>query len=183
MHMRMQFYPKKASGGRWIAAIFAVFGVVFLLVGIINAFITLSGSESYLESNSGILSLSFGFMGAVWSLIGFAILKMTSSGGKKRKRLMAIGESYNADVTSVYNDTFVTFNGRNPLVVECTYRGNDGRTYLVKSGRLWEDSVPSLEDIQATVWVNPKNPKEYHVEVDFHTNLHEDCNINVVDLR
>lgn len=145
------------------ALTFGIIGVVFLAVAIGFLLGHLNGSY---DPDLLIMALAFSPIGVGFTITGLVCLIVFLSHRGKVKRLKRDGECYEAEIVRIREKPYTNVNYRSPFVVECGYRDRRGTSYLVKSGNVWPSSMlVKREDIKARVWVNPKKPKDYYVEV------------------
>lgn len=146
-------------------------GLSFLAVGSVCLYIgfnILNGVNLPLWINGIVFSI-LGVSFTVVAAVSFAVARF---GRRKAERLMRDGTCYNGEIVRVYDNIFTQINRRHPIIVECLYKDNQGKSYLVKSGNTWPDYTPADKNgIKARVWVNPNNPRDYFVEVLFGDNI------------
>lgn len=100
----------------------------------------------------------FAFIGLILSIIGFVI--------KPKQELKTTGICYNATVTDIIEQKNVTVNGQHPYCVDClAHNHHTGQQMLFRSKSILDDSM--LHNLTTVpVYVDPKNPKKYYVDVD-----------------
>ena len=114
-------------------------------------------------------------LGAVFSLVGYSILRAGKVGAQKRDYLMAYGNAIQTDVQGVERNTSVAINGRNPWRITSQYL--DPATNKVRvfhSENLWFDPAKFVTRKQVTVLLDPKDPKRYHMDTSFLPEMDED---------
>jgi hypothetical protein len=114
-------------------------------------------------------------LGAVFSLIGYSILRAGKVGAQKRDYLMAYGNAIQTDVQDVGRDTSVAINGRNPWRI--TSQRVDPATNRIRvfhSDSIWFDPAKFMTSKQVTVLLDPKDPKRYYMDISFLPQMDED---------
>ena len=97
---------------------------------------------------------------------------------RRRRAVRARGRIVSAEVTAVRPNPAISVNGRNPSVVECVYRADDGASYLLKSDALWWDAAAKIAVGDAVpVYWDDYDKKHYSVD------LSGFCAESPVDLR
>lgn len=151
---------------RILTITFGVMGLVFAAGGVIFiAFKDTPGNDDFLAGGIVFFAVAFCFITAT---VVISIINLRAA--RRRERLMSQGQRYDAEIVRVYENLYYRTGFRHPLVVECGYTDRNGKNYLVKSKNIWPDSLAwfqKQEDIKATVYVNPDNPRDYYVDVTF----------------
>lgn len=87
---------------------------------------------------------------------------------RKVEELKRIGDKLSLQVKTVEVNSNIKVGNRSPWVVVCDapdsgpYRGIQFR-----SGNIWNDPAPHLHGEPLSVWVDPLEPRRYHVDTDF----------------
>lgn len=105
-------------------------------------------------------------MGAVFAAVGIIPLIVSLAGTRKRKKLMATGRQLHAAVEYTDINRSVTYNGRHPYIVYCTYLDPGTEiTYRFKSKNLMRDPGYAPGD-PIEVFVDPEDYSRYAVVAD-----------------
>jgi len=156
-----------------------IMGLIFACIGIIELIAAVFTFIFFKYEDSWIMPMIFMIQGLIFTPLGLGFFLPEHRRRKRRKRLMEYGVQYQAEITDIYYNTSVNINWQSPLIVECMYIDRRGDKILVKSGSIWLRGYAEKEDFYATVYVNPDDLEDYHVEVGVHEMNLE----NVKDLR
>ncbi len=105
-------------------------------------------------------------MGVVFAAVGIVPLIVSLAGSQKRKKLMATGRQLHAVVEYTDVNRSVSYNGRHPYIVYCTYQDpSTDVTYRFKSKNLMRDPGYAPED-PIEVFVDPEDYSNYVVIAD-----------------
>lgn len=105
-------------------------------------------------------------MGAIFAAVGIVPLIVSLAGARKRKKLTATGRQLHAVVEYTDINRSVSYNGRHPYIVYCTYQDpSTDVTYRFKSKNLMQDPGYSPED-PIEVFVDPEDYSNYVVIAD-----------------
>ncbi len=149
---------KQPIGLRMVPIIFTVIGAAFLGAALV---VWLTFPEE--RETAMILSGVFGLIGGVFTFLGVVFLAVLGGSGKKRRRLKETGERVNARILDLEPNFTIRVNGRCPLRLLCEYE-EGGVVYRCRSQNLWE--YPSLRGDTVPVYRNPRNYREYYVDVE-----------------
>jgi hypothetical protein len=149
---------KQPIGLRIIPIIFTIVGIAFLGGAAVAWFSFPEDRESAM-----ILTGVFSIMGAVFTSLGVVFLAVLGGSGKKRRRLKETGERVNARILDLEPNFTIRVNGRCPWRLLCEYE-EGGMLYRCRSQNLWE--YPSLRGDTVPVYRNPRNYREYYVDVE-----------------
>ena len=100
--------------------------------------------------------------GGVFALTGLLLFVTQGSQGRKKRRLMATGESVDAEIVDVEVNGNFSVNGRCPYRAVCKY-SEGGVNYICRSGNLWD--YPERRGNTVRVWRNPRNFRDYYVDL------------------
>lgn len=142
---------------------FSLFGFFFIAVGA-GALLSF-GSVVVEASDVPVVGPVFIGMGGLFFVLGMFFLLRVRKERKRINQLLQEGVSYPAQAVHAYYNESLRVNGRPPLVLECQYTDRYGATHLVRSGNLWNQMRANPEAYEVTVWVDPRDDKNYHVEV------------------
>ena len=158
-----------------IFGIFAVIGVVLIIVGILWA---VFGSRFMIDhGNPENDMLKFGLylgssifigMGVIFASVGVFPLIGMSRRSSAKKKLIASGQYIYATVESIQYNENHTVNGQHPFVVYCTYR-DDYRdiVYRFKSEDIWTNPEYVIRPgSEIKVFADRQNYKNYHVDIE-----------------
>ena len=121
--------------------------------------------DSFLERR--MFPLAFGGLGAIFAVIGFAML-----GHQIRRRSIIAGLKRNgvklqAEFLDCYHDTSLKVNGRSPWRVTAqAIHPATGKLAVFKSEALWANPAAFLQGKTLTVLIDPQNPKHHYVELE-----------------
>lgn len=105
-------------------------------------------------------------MGVAFAAVGTIPLINSLASARKRKKLMATGRQLHAVVEYTDINRSVTYNGRHPYIVYCTYQDPGTEvTYRFKSKNLMRDPGYAPED-PIEVFVDPEDYSNYVVVAD-----------------
>lgn len=107
-------------------------------------------------------------MGCVFAAVGAGFLFARQSGDRKRKYLMAYGNSIETDVQGVDRNTTIKVNGRNPWRITSQWQDPATRKLRIfHSENLWFDPSRFVTMKTITVLLDPKDTKRYYMDVSF----------------
>lgn len=119
----------------------------------------------YLDDNNWIIGLLMA-MAFVFAGMGLAFILVRRKHRQKIARLLATGDTVEAEITGIREDDDQSMNGRHPIIVSCRYVASDGRIYLFHSGSFWYESYEIDPQRKVRVYVDRNNPSNYYVDVD-----------------
>lgn len=123
----------------------------------IDAFFNLWGAPLILGS----LGLMFFGVGAGITLYGIITRR-------RDEQLRSSGRPVLADYEGVRLNTSVSVNGRNPYRVLAQWRNPEtARVHVFESHNLWYDPTRYMDRSQLTVYLDPRNPGRYYVDLSF----------------
>ena len=102
----------------------------------------------------------------VFAGMGLAFILVRRKHRQKIARLLATGDTVEAEITGIREDDNQSMNGRHPIIVSCRYVASDGRIYLFHSGSFWYESYEIDPQRKVRVYVDRNNPSNYYVDVD-----------------
>lgn len=118
----------------------------------------------------------FGGMGAVFALLGGAVLGARLKKKQKQKKLVEAGHHIFAEVTGGHICYNYQVNGRHPFKLECRYTDVfSGQTYLYSSDYTWEDPEMYIGQ-QVAVYVDQADMSKYYVDLDSLQSVHATIN-------
>ena len=126
------------------------------------------GNPGHMTSKSGD---TFGYMmllgmGLIFSLVGFIPLGGMLASSQRDKKLVENGKLLQATVERIDLNHSVTYNGRHPYLIFCTYwDAYQDVTYRFKSKNLMQEPGCAPGD-PIKVYVNPKDYSKYIVYVE-----------------
>ena len=110
----------------------------------------------YLDDNNLIIGLLMA-MALVFAGMGLAFILVRRKHRQKIARLLATGDTVEAEITGIREDDNQSMNGRHPII---------GRIYLFHSGSFWYESYEIDPKRKVRVYVDRNNPSNYYVDVD-----------------
>jgi hypothetical protein len=129
--------------------------------------------QSRSASINSTMSLWFGHfvlggLGTVFFLIGAGFFLAPVLGAGKESRLRSQGTPIQATVQGVSRNTSITVNGRHPYRLTAQWiNPATSEIHVFESANIWYDPTPHLHQKQLTVFIDPANPKRYHVDTSF----------------
>ncbi|OLP45512.1 hypothetical protein BJF95_10005 [Rhizobium oryziradicis] len=113
-----------------------------------------------------LVALIFGFLGAIFTILGSIFIIIMRSNDSKIKWLQRFGTPVEADFLHVYLDESVKINGASPFRVVA--QGADPATGALtryESGKIWIDPTARLTGKKLRVLVDPKKPKRHMIDL------------------
>ena len=159
-----------------VVLVFGILGAAFLAVGLgltyaLRPVFDAGGLPRFFP-------LIFVGLGAAFFAVAVIVLLCLALTERRRRAVRARGRIVSAEVTAVRPNPAISVNGRNPSVVECVYRADDGASYLLKSDALWWDAAAKIAVGDAVpVYWDDYDKKHYSVD------LSGFCAESPVDLR
>jgi len=133
--------------------------------------------NDFIGDGSNIGMLIFVILGSVFATIGTVFIVISIKKKNIQKRLKASNYVIQANIDSFDLNMNLTVNGRHPFIlIASAISPYDGKTYKFKSESIWNDLTLSFEKYNiktVPVYVNPKNYKEYYVDIDYFKNYLE----------
>jgi hypothetical protein len=147
-----------------------VFGIIFLSIGLLFAFIGLGWIYGLINSQTG-TTLSeewigpgiFTFIGLLFALIGGGILYFIAKQKAKRELLLRTGKKLRAVISDVYFNTSISMNNRHPLIIECAAEVS-GQKKMFKSHNIWSQKQFSSGQ-EIAVYLDSRDSTNFWVEV------------------
>lgn len=122
----------------------------------------------HMTSASGDI-LGYGILlgiGVIFVLVGFVPMVCMTVSSIKGKKLLETGKRLSATVERVDFNLSITYNGRHPYIIFCTYQDvYQGVTYRFKSKNLMQEPGCAPGD-SIEVYVDPEDYSKYVVNVD-----------------
>lgn len=112
----------------------------------------------------------FGGIGLVFLSVLLILWLVVRKNRRQAARLLAYGTEVTARISEVQRNPNLHVNGRHPYLLICSWKNpEDGKTYLFRSGNLWFNPEPILQERRLTtlpVYIDPYDKKKYHVALD-----------------
>lgn len=113
-------------------------------------------------------TMVLGFLGAIFFGLGGGILLAGLLRGRKRRGLLATGTRVQASYKGVELNLGLSVNGRHPFRVLAQWHDTaTSRVHLFTSDNLWFDPSEFMTGDTITVFIEPRNPSNYHVDLSF----------------
>lgn len=113
-------------------------------------------------------SLVLGGIGAVFLLIGSALVVPPLLAKRRARELSSSGQSVLAELLEVRRNTALSINGNSPWQIVAQWQNPaTGKVHLFSSDNLWFDPSPYMNDQQVGVFIDPQNPKRYSMDTSF----------------
>ncbi len=107
-------------------------------------------------------------MGGVFAGIGGGILAARKAAGRREEELRRRGTPVQARFLYVERNPRLEVNGMHPWRIVCQWQDPaTGKVHLFTSRNLWFDPAPFVQEKELTVFVEPRNPKRYAMDVSF----------------
>src|SRR5690348_975399 len=117
-------------------------------------------------SSLWLLPTVFGFLGAGFAGIGGGIILYGMSAARKKEYLLAHGRAIETDFQGVERNGAIEFNRKNPWRIASQWVNPESRQLRVfYSENLWFDPSRFVTAGKITVWLDPRNPKRYYMDV------------------
>jgi len=162
----MKMFLLKFLGFTTVKNYFRLYGKICMILGGVSLllFIIIFLSNNIFQSLFWGTTY-FSIFGVVWLVIGICFYIPAKLSDIKRERLKKEGVRYDAEIVQFMTNPFINGYGSVYKVVyaQCNYQNQDGKIYPVKS-ELYLLNCPK-ELLNAVVYVNHKDPKDYYVEV------------------
>jgi len=136
----------------------ALFGVG-LLVFILHFFFDHFAAVLALQIAGGSKMLS----GAIELIISCFFRRSVRREEAKLERLKVEGHSFSGENIKIERVPYMHFGRSYPVHAECSYKNHESKTCLVRSKSFLR--TDSCGDYTAWVYVNPRNPQDYAVEI------------------
>lgn len=107
----------------------------------------------------------FTCMGALLLVIGGAILVAKHKRRRSALYLKAHGKLIYANISGVRVNSRVSSNYQHPYMVICEGLNLHGKVVEYHSDHIWYNPEPYLKDVMVPVYIDPRNPKRYYVDL------------------
>lgn len=113
-------------------------------------------------------SMILGGLGSLFFLIGGGMVLASVLKGRKQEYLKRNGTRISTTFQSVELNTSLAVNGRHPFRVFTQWTNpSTSEIHVFESDDLWFDPSPHINERAITVFIEPGNPKKYHVDLSF----------------
>jgi hypothetical protein len=110
----------------------------------------------------------FGFLGTIFAAIGFGLFFATLRTRRIKARLAKSGRRIQARYTGTERNHSIRVNGRSPWRLTAQWQNpSSGRVHVFESENIWYDPSEYVHDETLDVMINPRDPGEYYLDVDF----------------
>lgn len=107
-------------------------------------------------------------LGLMFAGVGSGILFVGERNAKRAAWLLQHGQRIDAELREVELNTTFQVNGRHPYRAIVEARAGFGRELRqFRSANIWFDPTRHLSGRRIAVYVDPANPKRYHVDLSF----------------
>jgi hypothetical protein len=107
-------------------------------------------------------------VGSPFFLTGFLMLAFGRLKQRKRTSLRQAGMAVQARFQSVEVNYSLSVNGRNPYVICCQWLNPETQeVHMFESDNLWFNPSDHIRADSLTVFIEPGNPRKYHVDLSF----------------
>jgi len=145
------------------ASIFLAVGLLFAAIGMGWLYVFFTNSDPMKLSGEWVGPFVFVIIGLIFSSIGGGILYYQTKQKEKRERLLRSGRKLRALISTMYYNTSIRINNRNPLVIECVAEVS-GRKQTFKSHNLWKATQFEIGQ-EVVVYVDTRDNSNFWVEV------------------
>lgn len=116
--------------------------------------------------------LIFGGLGLLFFFVGSSFLSaliiVPVLRSRKAERLRSDGVPIQAEFQRVERNTGITINGRNPFRLIAQWQDPaTSKLHVFESANIWFDPTPFISKSQLTVFIDPNNPRRYHLDISF----------------
>ncbi|MBZ5486802.1 DUF3592 domain-containing protein [Halomonas aquamarina] len=112
--------------------------------------------------------LIFGAIGALFFLSGVGSLLYSRFTASRNARLLEQGLRLETTYQGVELNTRISVNGRHPYRITSQWLNPESlEVHVFKSANLWFDPSPYIDTDTVAVFIEPGNPKKYHMDVSF----------------
>lgn len=109
-----------------------------------------------------------GGIGSVFFLIGCGIILSGIRKSKKKEYLLQRGVRINTQFQSVSKNTRMRVNGRNPYMVTSQWQDpTTSKIHVFESDNIWFDPTDHINVDTIMVYIEPKNPAKYFMDISF----------------
>jgi hypothetical protein len=114
-------------------------------------------------------TLLFGFLGGVFTLIGFGLLYYAYKSHQEREKLKQYGIKIKAKIEGIEQNTKIIINGKHPFVIRASYYDEKTRTtYQFLSDEFMKNPSEQIIGIESIeVWVDSNDFSKYIVDTSF----------------
>ncbi len=121
--------------------------------------------DSFTERH--LFPLVFGGLGALFAVIGFAMMGWQIKRQRTISWLKMQGTAIDAEFLDCYHDTSFKVNGRSPWRVTAqAVHPATGKLAVFKSEAIWANPAAFLQGKPVRVLIDPKNPKRHYVDLE-----------------
>lgn len=145
-----------------VGMIFTPIGLFFLMLGIVFWQYKV-GSD---PEDPQVFLLAFGGIGAIFTIIGLALLLSDIRRRALQRRAYEGGNYVMATIAGVNTQRNVNMNGRNPVVVECHYTDPSGVAHVYYSRYLYTNVEDLLQGKEVPVYIDRMNENVAFVDID-----------------
>lgn len=115
-----------------------------------------------------------GGIGSVFFLIGFGIILSGIRKAKNKECLLQRGVRINTQFQSVSKNTRMRVNGRNPYMITSQWQDpTTSKIHVFESDNIWFDPADHIKVDTIMVYIEPKNPAKYFMDISFLPTLAE----------
>jgi hypothetical protein len=126
--------------------------------------------EAHLDSfmEAWFLPMIFGGLGSVFTAIAAGFVVFAVRNRRRRSWLGHNGMRVQARVDGVERDTGPRSDGRSAWRIIAQWQDPvSQRVFVFRSGAIWFDPTPYMQRTTVEVMVNPDNPRQYDMDIDF----------------
>lgn len=109
-----------------------------------------------------------GILGGVFFIIGAGIMLFSQLNNSKKIHLTTSGEAIQADFQNVELNESISVNNTHPFRILAQWvNPNTSELHVFKSENIWFDPTNHIKNKKIKVYIQPNNPKKYHVDISF----------------
>lgn len=122
--------------------------------------------NGYFDLWGGITIL--GGLGGVFSVIGAGIMLFSGMSSRNQINLTTTGEAIQADFQNVELNKSISVNNTHPFRILAQWvNPRTNELHVFKSENIWFDPSNYIKSKKIKVYIQPSNPKKYHVDISF----------------
>ena len=115
-----------------------------------------------------------GGIGSVFFAIGAGIALFSTLSQRKKSTLTSTGDAIEADFQNVELNESVSVNNTHPYRILAQWLNpRTNEVHIFKSENIWFDPTNHIKNKKIKVYIEPNNPKKYHVDISFLPKLAE----------
>lgn len=115
-----------------------------------------------------------GILGGIFFAIGAGIALFITLSLRKKTNLTSTGDAIEANFQSVKRNESISVNNTHPYQILAQWLNpRTNEIHIFKSENIWFDPTSHIKNKKIKVYIEPNNPKKYHVDISFLPKLAE----------